>query len=488
MSTIVLPHKEERLKDFSGRMHKKSVEATTGIDAVPLIGSVQPFPLDALPGCLVPMVTEGAKANYCPPEFIAIPALATLGLAIGNSRTLKIKEGWTFKSNLYAAVVAPPGSAKSPAQALAIAPLKELQKKKALEYQAAMEEYAKDMAEWELKCELAKKEGKVKPAKPEPPVMEELYTTDITTEALAQTLERNYRGMIIVFDELTGWVNGLNQYKGGKGTDREYYLSFWNGVPTKVNRTKREPLFLSDPFLSVVGAMPPAVLNQLVDEKGRGEDGFIHRILFSYPDPVPQQWTEETVSEHARNLYDKTFFALRELKPNPDGSPQVITLADEAYSLWIDCYNQIQTERDALDFPENLQGVWAKMPSQAARLSLIIHCCRLVTKETSSEKVDHKSMAMAWLLTDYFRSHARRVYQQLREDPEDRKIRQVLEWIKKYAPGGVTTRELIAARKFRTSDEARTMLETMRKRELGYFIEESGATRGPKKQIFVLYS
>jgi hypothetical protein len=297
-------------------------------------------------------------------------------------------------------------------------------------------------------------------------------------------MEKNPRGMIILLDELTAWVNGLNQYKGGRGADREHYLSFWSGSTVKVNRAKKYPLILSDPFLSVTGAMPPGVLNDLVDEKGRGEDGFIHRILFSYPDPTAQRWTEEAISAGAKEMYQKTFSALWEMEPQPDGRPVTVTLTPEAYRLWVECFDANAMEREAPDFPENLQGVWAKMPSQAARLALIIHCCRQVDGETG-DQVDEKTMAMAWLLVDYFRSHARRVYRQLREDPEEKKIRQVVEWMKKHGKDGVTARELARAGISKNVDNAKTILESMKKRGLGYF-HQSGSGRGRRKNIFIV--
>ncbi|MCL6478863.1 MAG: hypothetical protein K6T65_10645, partial [Peptococcaceae bacterium] len=91
----------------------------------------------------------------------------------------------------------------------------------------------------------------------------------------------------------------------------------------------------------------------------------------------------------------------------------------------------------------------------------------------------------AWLLAEYFKSHARRVYQHLQEDPEDRKIRQVADWIKKHAPAGVTARELTMARLFKNVDEAKALIRVMERRGLGYFSEEGGS-RGPKRQIFIL--
>ncbi|MBE3585472.1 MAG: DUF3987 domain-containing protein [Thermoanaerobacter sp.] len=456
------------------------------LPVVPPLEEVQPFPLEALPNCLVPLVTEAAKANSCPLDFIAVPMLTVLGAAIGNSRILQVKPGWWFKANLYTCIVAPPGSGKSPAQGETTAPVRELQKQMAEEYEEAMQRYQGELARWEVEADQARKAGEPKPPKPEEPVMREIFTTDTTTEALAQALSHNTRGMIILLDELTAWINGLNQYKGGRGADREYYLSFWSGTTTKVNRVKKAPLILPSPFVAVTGCMPPAVLDTLVDERGRGEDGFIHRILFAYPDPVPQWWTEEAITETARKQYREVFERLWELQPNVDGTPQVVTLTPDAYSLWVECFNENARERMAPDFPENLQGPWAKMPSQAARLALIIHLCRRSMGETTSDQVDRVSMAKAWLLVDYFKSHARRVYRQLKEDPEDKGIRRVVEWCRKHGKDGVTPRELARAGICKTADDAKSLLEAMKKRGLGYFQEHAGG-RGRKKNIFMIH-
>ena len=71
------------------------------------------------------------------------------------------------------------------------------------------------------------------------PAYHQLYCTDATIEALAQALEQNPRGVLFLRDELAAWAKGMNQYKGGKGADREHWLSFWNGSPVLINRKSR---------------------------------------------------------------------------------------------------------------------------------------------------------------------------------------------------------------------------------------------------------
>src|SRR5262249_37290992 len=72
------------------------------------------FPLDALPGPLRSFVDESAWALNCPADYLAVPMLALAGTAIGARRKLEIKPGWRELPCLYAAVVGPPGSAKTP--------------------------------------------------------------------------------------------------------------------------------------------------------------------------------------------------------------------------------------------------------------------------------------------------------------------------------------------------------------------------------------
>ena len=74
------------------------------------------------------------------------------------------------------------------------------------------------------------------------------------------------------------------------------------------------------PFVGVVGGLPPDILDELADEQGH-QDGFIHRILFSFPEHVPQVWTEEEVSPAHQSALDMVLQRLWELEPNPQLCP-----------------------------------------------------------------------------------------------------------------------------------------------------------------------
>jgi len=66
-----------------------------------------------------------------------------------------------------------------------------------------------------------------------------MFTTDCTREALCDLLRENPRGLLVHRDELAGWARSLNQYKGGKGNDKQFWLNLWSGEPVAVNRRGR---------------------------------------------------------------------------------------------------------------------------------------------------------------------------------------------------------------------------------------------------------
>lgn len=55
----------------------------------------RPFPVDVLPAPVGEVVRCVAKAMGCDLSFVALPALVVLAGAIGNSRRIGLKQGWS---------------------------------------------------------------------------------------------------------------------------------------------------------------------------------------------------------------------------------------------------------------------------------------------------------------------------------------------------------------------------------------------------------
>src|SRR5947209_6304657 len=64
----------------------------------PRVATYQPFPIDALPAPIGAYVLQGTEALGCDHAYVALPCLAAAASAIGNSRVIRLKRGWTEPS------------------------------------------------------------------------------------------------------------------------------------------------------------------------------------------------------------------------------------------------------------------------------------------------------------------------------------------------------------------------------------------------------
>jgi hypothetical protein len=152
------------------------------------------------------------------------------GAAIGNSREVQLKPGWNEGARVYGGILGRPGLAKSAAAEKVAAPLFEVQKQLKEEYDDAVKKHKQAVADWEARAPANRG------PKPEPPVLKRVIVSDTTVEALCVILAQNPRGVLLYRDELVGWARSFNQYRGGKGADRSFWLSCWSGQPVVVDR------------------------------------------------------------------------------------------------------------------------------------------------------------------------------------------------------------------------------------------------------------
>jgi hypothetical protein len=265
-------------------------------DPIPLGEAVEvpEFPAAVLPVPVRRLAEETAWALNVPLDLVALPLLALAGGALANARHVALTPTHTQPPCLYAGVISPPGGAKSPVLKLLRRPLDYAQKR-------YLDEWRQALAAWE--------QSEADDRGPRP-VPTRCIVSDITTESLGLVLSQNPRGVVLVKDELLSLVTGLNQYKGGKGSDRQVYLALWGGETITIDRKSDRslhgaPLYVTEPFTAIVGGIQPDVLPRLRGEPTRGlpppDDGFLDRFLFVYPKPLPavgEEWRE--VSPEAR--------------------------------------------------------------------------------------------------------------------------------------------------------------------------------------------
>ena len=402
---------------------------------------VAPFPLDCLPEPMRVFVAEAAKAVGCPPDFVALTALTVASAAIGNSRRLKIRRGYEEGCRIFAAIVAASGDGKTPARNLACGPVYKEQEHVFAVYQEQLKQYQVDLEAYETakKAALkAKGHPLPPPVKPVKPVLAHMFVDNFTVEALTRIMVRNPRGTLLIRDELSGWISSLNSYRAGRGDDREFFLSVWSGSPYKADRMNDEdqPRFIANPFLSIIGAIPPSKL-PVLDAGNDGEDGFVHRILFTFP----KRLTDRTWNWHGlsapteklwRDIVQKLFAMEMDQDEHGEPTPRVVSLAPEACPVWQAWFDAHVAEAESADLDEMLKSFWPKCVAYTARLSLIIHLLRAASGEHVSDDVDVESLRRGLKLVCYFQSHTRAVYDHLRLPKKGNQVLHAISWVRHH--------------------------------------------------------
>jgi hypothetical protein len=193
------------------------------------------------------------------------------------------------------------------------------------------------------------------------------------------------------------------------------------------------PVFVPHPFIAVVGGLPPDLLGHLRGEKAIS-DGFLDRILFSFPEPLRARGeTWESIPEELTRSWGDTLSFLWGLKQEPedDGGmrPRIVHLTAEARKSWEKFTRDLADQMNDSRFPDFLRGPWSKMKGYCARLALVVHFLRLANGDVEDEEVDDVDFASASSLVRYFQAHARKVYCAIDADQEIEKANKVLAWI-----------------------------------------------------------
>jgi hypothetical protein len=432
-------------------------------------GNAEPFPLDVLPPALADLARETSTYLPCPIDFFAVPALVVAGAGIGRSVALAVKESWIESPLLYAVMVGQPGTTKSPALRIAASPVWELAGEMKFKYELDKLEAERLKGEADERKKAYRKEGLSAPRGDEipDPVLTRIVMVNATCEAIGPILAENPRGMVMIHDELSGWINSMNQYKGGKGDDRQFWLSIWNGSPICIDRVRhenREPTMVYNPFLGVTGMMCPDMLGDISDDELK--DGFLDRILMSYPAEVKVAWTWDSVSKDATKKWSVAFRRLWSRKVTTDAigreQPHYVRFTPDALNRFAAWYDLHCAEVEAVDFPSHLRGPWAKLRAYCARIALILDQLDWAygplddKPNTPPRDVGLKALEDAITLIAYFKAHLKSVLTTIssptREDNPD--ARAILAWAIKRGEPAFSERD--ALNNFRRRFQTRT--------------------------------
>ena len=302
---------QDRLEPASpGSKSAGPADQWPGLDLDLATASAAPAPAlsltDVFPASVAAWIGTAADAAGAPPDYVAGALLAAAGGCIGNARWGQPKEGWAEPPVVNVALVGRPSAGKSPALDQLVNPLHAIAAELNADWSDRRRRHATDKAGAEERQKMWRAEVKgaaerrcappMLPADaedPEPPHKHRLVSTDPTVAKAERMSAGNPRGLLLVRDELAGWVAGMDRFgAGGSGADRAFWLQAYGGRPWSPDRVKDGDAEVSVPHLTwaVMGGIQPDRLASLL--LAGDDDGFAARFLYVWPEALPPRWTE----------------------------------------------------------------------------------------------------------------------------------------------------------------------------------------------------
>lgn len=441
------------------------------------------FPLQTLPPFLEQFVSQAADTLGCDPSFVALPCLSALAAAVGNSRNIQLKTSWTEPCIVWSAIVAPPGAVKTPAIRVATEPLWDIQAHARQQVPRSTTRTKrgrdKDHGLFLVKTapdDLENLPGMASAISPGT----QYIMSDVSIAKLATTLEANPRGLLVVSDELAGWVENINKRMGGS-----HWLSIHSAQPLSLDRANCDRVFVPRATVSLCGGIQPRVLKRVLLSDRHRESGLSARFLLSYPDTKTPRWSDQRLPVELKARYAGLFERLFQLHPLTSPSdpfePQTVRLEPSARQLFAEFYDASAREQDELE-NEDLQATWPKLRGYAGRLALLLLLARWAEGQDPDPPtvIGETTMQAAIALVRWFGEEAKRVYAQCREvvhRPRD-DVGDIVALIQAHE-GKITANDLRRARRgINTGDAAEEILQQLVDIGLGSWTYQTPSPKG----------
>ncbi len=208
----------------------------------------------------------------------------------------------------------------------------------------------------------------------------QFIANDITIEALVDLHEDRDNGVAVFKDELAGWFKDMNKYRAG--SDLEFWLSTWSGESVNLNRLTRAGSFVEKPFIPILGGIQPDILNSFFTDDNK-DNGFIDRLLLSFPEAEVPYFNEEEIDENLLLWYKESIISLydylqllaeksRDLDEERNITPYICTLNAEAKKEWIRIFNNITDHQNSENENEYIKSMYPKQKAYIPRFDVFV--------------------------------------------------------------------------------------------------------------------
>ncbi len=364
-----------------------------------------------------------AAGNFnIPVEILNFCLLPILGSRIDSRTKLMISPGTNFKvpAIRWCGLVGDTGSKKSPVLSLLTEPLSSQQIELYDEYKEKKLDYDAEFTNWKNTKPADRGE---EPKAPTP--MLDLYFSNFTIEALVDSIQHHPNdGCMLMLDELAQFYKSLDMYRGGKGSDRQQWLTIWNGNGVKNNRKTSGTIVLPQTSISILGGIQPETITNMVSGDDSQFDGLWNRFSFV---GLPQFKTSAFTDTPA-DLGIELDRVYRALSRQPE---QIHCLAIESKPLWEAWHNEIE-DKTLSGSTGLVKGTYSKFHGIAGRNALILHRTLAAIGEKEPEQlisVSVMELAIAWTKWELSQTLLQYQLLGLTNDPE---LSRILKFIDKF--------------------------------------------------------
>ncbi|MEP0921217.1 DUF3987 domain-containing protein [Leptolyngbya sp. ST-U4] len=329
----------------------------------------QRAPIEGLlsPYLTTPLAHRAKQFNVPLEAFVGLllPVAASL-LQVGTQLEINADLEYRCPPILWTGLVGESGANKSPIFHTLLSPLEDLQAEADEIYKLESKQYEEELEDWQS-CPKEKRENK-----PAPPVQREYFLQDATMEAIAACLgTQPDRGIVIPIDEFAGFFNGFNQYRsGGRGNDRQKFLSAYDGRAIKVNRKAGSRVSLTRTSISLTGTIQPCVLQKLMGDLNE-VDGFWARFLW-----IALPLTK--MPAPGGGVHSNLFGLLKSLYQGLESLPATTYRFDRrGQNIWANWHNYCE-DKNVNEPNPALRAIYPKSKERAARIALVVHCLNAV--------------------------------------------------------------------------------------------------------------
>ncbi len=298
--------------------------------------SAPAFPLSLLGSHWADWVERRAQGASSPVDYVASALLASTGAVLANVRRPLAGASWSEPPLVWVGLVGSPSAGKSPAMDAAFGLIQRIEDRMSADFRQELSVYEmqRETAEvrreaWKAELKAAVKADGIPPSMPDgavipdTPVRPRVRVADATVEKLGALAAALPRGLLMVRDELAGWLGAFDKYGGG-GSDRAFAIEMYGGRSYTVDRMKNnEPMHIRHLSIGVVGGIQPDKLSGVLDGP---DDGLAARFLWAWPDALPRfNLARETANDGAAQ---DAFERIANLVMGTDayGNPEPVTI------------------------------------------------------------------------------------------------------------------------------------------------------------------